>query len=98
MNMRRTCAALRCRSVVRPGMLMCKPHWFTLPARLRNAILVTWRARQMSDYQANVAEAVDYIDDMPGPFDAPTQPRNVGTTVAIAPNGATVRFEQGRML
>lgn len=96
--MTRSCAATCCARPVKPGMLMCKAHWFSVPARLRNAIWRTWRARHIAAYRENVREAVDFIDNMPGPFEANEGPIDISRTVAIAPDGARIQYEHGRLL
>lgn len=97
MSAARTCAAMRCHAPVQPGMLMCKAHWFTLPARLRGAIWRTWRARHMAAYQDNVRVAVDYIDNLEGPFEARRPMRDASAPVAFD-GDEPVAFGQGRML
>ncbi len=97
----KTCAAMTCTAVVRPGMLMCRPHWLALPKRLRDAIWATWRSRQISHYRDLVEEAVTLIDDLPGPFEAPRKRPStdaVREVVAIDGAGNPVRFTQGRLL
>lgn len=63
-----TCAAWRCREAVKPGMLMCRDHWFSLPKQLRSAIGHTWRARQMQAYAQNVQAALELIADNENAF------------------------------
>ena len=41
-----TCAVASCGERVRPGQLMCKPHWFSLPKALRDDVWRTWRRVQ----------------------------------------------------
>ncbi len=98
--MSRSCAATRCSVAVTPGCLMCKPPWFSLPAPLRSAIWAAYRGRQRNPdrYRARVREAVDFIDNMPGPFDADEGPTDLSRTVAVAPDGRAVQFEMGRLL
>lgn len=94
----KSCAALTCNATVKPGMLMCKPHWFQLPKQLRDGIWATWRARHISHYRELVAEAVTLIDDLPGPFDAPRQRPSAAAArevMAIDGAGNPVRFTQG---
>ena len=38
--MSHTCHAIGCQKPVPPSMLMCKPHWFMVPADLRSDV---WR-------------------------------------------------------
>lgn len=98
--MTRSCAATRCREPVKPGMLMCKAHWFSLSARLRSAIWRAYRARghDRATYQDHVRTAVDLIDAMPGPFEADDGAFDASRPVAIAPDGATIHYEHGRLL
>jgi hypothetical protein len=81
-------------------MLMCKPHWFSLPASLRSAIWWAYRARghDRATYQDHVRAAVDLVDAMPGPFEADDGPFDASRTTAIAPDGRAVEFHQGTML
>jgi hypothetical protein len=98
--MTRSCAATRCTAPVKPGMLMCKPHWFSLPASLRSAIWGAYRARghDRATYQDHVRAAVDLIDAMPGPFEADQGAFDVSSPVAIGPRGEAIRYEHGRLL
>lgn len=64
----RVCAAARCREAVKPGMLMCREHWFALPKGLRSTIGHSWRARRMRDYAASVEAAVNFIAEQENPF------------------------------
>ena len=65
--MAHTCHATGCTREVPPAMFMCKPHWFSLPRRLRNAIWATYREGQEDDKQPSRAyclvaiECVKYI-------------------------------------
>lgn len=49
--MSHTCHAIGCNTNVPPEMFMCKPHWFSLPQRLRNRIWATYRPGQCDDWQ-----------------------------------------------
>lgn len=57
-----SCAADTCGSEVKPGMLMCRTHWFALPRELQDRIRLTFSRRDVSAYQAAVSEARDLID------------------------------------
>jgi hypothetical protein len=62
------CAASHCLEPVERGMLMCRPHWFALPVKMRSAIGHSYRARQMVVYQEALRQAVDFIDTQSGAF------------------------------
>jgi hypothetical protein len=49
------CHAFNCPKETPPSLFMCKRHWFTLPANLRNAILANYRRGQELDKQPTVA-------------------------------------------
>jgi hypothetical protein len=59
---RRGCAADSCGAEVRPGMLMCRTHWFMLGRDLQNAITQAFARRDTARYQELVAEARDIAD------------------------------------
>ena len=50
-----TCHWPGCKKQVPPAMWGCKPHWFSLPKRLRDRIWATYRPGQEEDL--NVSEA-----------------------------------------
>lgn len=103
-----TCAANRCERPVKPGMLMCKGHWFSLPKAMQREIWRTWRRfhnarfirgtdpeaylQIMADYREAVRAAVDYLESVP-----PT-PADAMATDARRRDGSMVRFRQGRLL
>lgn len=58
------CAANRCANRVRRGHLMCREHWFRLPANYRSAIMNAWSARQPQAY----GEAVEAARDLLGGY------------------------------
>lgn len=58
----RSCAARGCISSVRPGMLMCRPHWLALPKHRRDTIMAAWPARHVQAYRDAVAAAIDFLD------------------------------------
>lgn len=81
------CAAERCRETVRIGHLMCRDHWLSLPRRMQDLILRSYRARAERPhiYQANVRAAVDLIAQREGAYQdiqfgevLETQPRLAG--------------------
>lgn len=37
------CPAAACTRRLSPRMLMCRPHWFMVPKRLRDTVWLTWR-------------------------------------------------------
>ena len=47
--MSHTCHAHACKKFVPPAMFMCRPHWFQLPANLRDAIWKHYRRGQELD-------------------------------------------------
>lgn len=49
-----TCHAPRCRRVVPPKMFMCKPHWFKLRQKVRDAIWREYRSGQEKDKRPSV--------------------------------------------
>lgn len=57
-----SCAADTCGAEVKPGMLMCRTHWFALSRDLQDRIRRTFACRDVAGYQAAVAEARDLID------------------------------------
>lgn len=57
----RPCAANGCVSLVERGKLMCRPHWFALPAAMRSAIMNAWAGRHMQAYQEAVEAARDRL-------------------------------------
>lgn len=44
MSEKRTCPVPDCETEIRPGFLMCKPHWKMVPRREQRAVHRTWRA------------------------------------------------------
>ena len=92
-----TCACTTCLTPVERGQLMCKRHWLGLPQRLRHAILTTFRARHIANYQALVSEAIDLADAMPGPFES-RRAAAVRAASAIDAHGRTVHWTEGRLL
>jgi hypothetical protein len=38
------CAARDCELVIKPGMLMCRRHWFMVPKAVRDTVWATWRS------------------------------------------------------
>lgn len=57
----RACAAHGCVSLVQPGNLMCRPHWFAVPQPIRTAILNAHRARHLQAYGEAVEAARDHL-------------------------------------
>lgn len=47
--MKHTCHARGCRINVPPEMLMCRSHWFRVPARIQRAVWATYRRGQCDD-------------------------------------------------
>lgn len=77
----RACAAERCLTLVKPGELMCRAHWLSLPKGLRSSILDAWKHRKMRDYAAHCQAAVDCIaereETYTSIFEKPTPPGNM---------------------
>ncbi len=63
------CHAEGCQKAVPPKMFMCKPHWFSLPKRLRDAIWATYRPGQevtkdpSPEYLEVAHEAIRWLAD-----------------------------------
>lgn len=60
----RTCYADGCNAARRPADLMCKPHWFAVPAPIRRRILAAvtpGSIRQSEEYLAAIDEARDAL-------------------------------------
>ena len=49
------CHATGCRRAVAPEMLMCRRHWFMVPAPLRAWVLETYRDGQCDDWRPSAA-------------------------------------------
>lgn len=52
------CAVPGCNRQVPASKLMCRDHWFAVPASLRSGINATWRAGEIGAYRQNVSEAI----------------------------------------
>ncbi|HEY0624645.1 hypothetical protein [Sphingomonas sp.] len=55
------CDAPNCRERIPRGKLMCRAHWFRLPAPLRRAISDAWKEGRIRDWSANCLEARSFI-------------------------------------
>lgn len=71
---RHVCHAETCDIDIPKTMLFCKPHWFSLPKTLRDAIWSTYQRgqetgnpRPSAEYLANVREAQRLIAQRDGP-------------------------------
>lgn len=53
--MAHTCHAIGCEVVVRPEMLMCRKHWFTVPLKLRNRVRSTYQDGQCGTFNPTSA-------------------------------------------
>ncbi len=93
-----TCAAPCCRESIDRGNLLCAAHWFMLSDRLRTALGMTWRARQMSAFQENWTEALVILDPTPGIFEPARPRRQTPPTIAYGARGEQIIYAQGRML
>src|SRR5690242_11561315 len=49
--MAHTCHAPGCKRLVPPRMFCCKPHWYALPKKIRDAIWAEYREGQENDKQ-----------------------------------------------
>jgi len=56
--MKHECHHPTCSLEVPPRLLACRPHWFSLPKRLRDAIWAAYRPGQETDKQPSTA----YLD------------------------------------
>lgn len=61
--MSHACAIPDCTRPAKDGQLMCWPHWRRMPKILNRAIFETHAQYSLSDYRANVAEAVRVIQE-----------------------------------
>jgi hypothetical protein len=65
----RRCAARNCPEAVRPSILMCRRHWFMVPADIRSRVWAAYRPGQekvgvsaaSGDYLNAVRDAVDAV-------------------------------------
>jgi hypothetical protein len=51
-----TCAATHCNRPVRPGILMCRDHWFEVPGSLRQRVNRTWVRYSDACFTADVEQ------------------------------------------
>jgi hypothetical protein len=51
------CHAAECKATVPPEMLMCRKHWFMVPAKLRSLVWTTYRHGQCDDWEISHAYA-----------------------------------------
>ena len=65
-NVRR-CSAKQCEAMVKPSLLMCRRHWFMVPADIRSRVWDHYQAGQevrggaTDEYFAAVKDAVDAV-------------------------------------
>jgi hypothetical protein len=66
--MMNTCAARGCARSIKPGLLMCAPHWYLVPKSVQREVLNTWRAFNASKssdalaaYRAARQKAIDAL-------------------------------------
>ncbi|WP_373489977.1 hypothetical protein [Parasphingorhabdus sp.] len=57
-----TCAATHCRKSVPYGHMMCRDHWFALPADLRRNIHWNNNPGRKAAFANNIRAAIDHID------------------------------------
>lgn len=61
------CPTACCREEVNDGLLMCRRHWYMVPASLRAVITKLWRTqRDGSLYRAAVKQAIRVVDNRTG--------------------------------
>ncbi len=76
---------MRCSQQVAPSILMCKPHWYSLPRDLRMRILRSYQPGQekqgwnatTAEYQAAVKEAIAFIARREGHMKDPMEGVNI---------------------
>lgn len=56
------CPANGCRQPVSPDRLMCRPHWYTVPKPLRDAVWTTWQSGAGAGTAAHTAAILAAID------------------------------------
>lgn len=52
--------------MVRPDMLACRPHWYSLPRSLRNRVWAAWANGEGAgspEHTAAVADAIAFLQD-----------------------------------
>jgi hypothetical protein len=61
------CAAIDCTARIKPGLLMCAPHWRLVPKLIQAEVWTTWRALTKGEigsvprYREAVEKAVDAV-------------------------------------
>lgn len=55
------CAAVGCEKQIDTRLLMCKPHWYMVPAADRKVIMATWITGPMTEYQAAKRRAIEAV-------------------------------------
>ena len=58
--MKHQCRIPGCETMIASGLLMCPPHWLTVPRSMRQDVNRTWRAfnRAMDGTREEIAEAM----------------------------------------
>jgi len=60
------CTAPGCSKMVSTRMLMCRHHWYRVPAHLRNAVWKTWNNGKVQEgYRAARQAAIDSLAPQP---------------------------------
>jgi len=77
------CAATHCRKSVPYGHLMCRDHWFAIPAPLRHKIHWNNKPGRKAAFANNIREAIDHIDQAERNFKD------------VFPSGRDARFPAG---
>jgi hypothetical protein len=57
------CPIAGCERPAKDYQLMCWPHWRRVPRALNKAIFETYRNGPVTEYRANVAEAVRIVNE-----------------------------------
>lgn len=103
----RYCAGHRCMQVVSPGKLMCAAHWFSVPEEARKELWASWRAYQRIDFKVMSPErrgklTTRYSEAVRAAIahtvNVRLTPDAAKTATARTSDGATVSYDQGRLL
>ena len=57
-----TCQAIGCTTSIASGKFMCRPHWFGLPAPLRQQINACWRSFQRAEGDARTDRLIEHAE------------------------------------
>lgn len=70
-----TCHAVACDVPVPPAMLMCRPHWFRVPPKLRNRVWAEYHNGITKAYCAAAKAAVLAVAEKEGREIDPREPK-----------------------